>query len=578
MFNGYEAAAQSSLSGASPCGSAASLRIVHVTDTYTLENFPSLKTCLAAQRADCEQRGASAICVHTGDFLAPYTLSSIDKGCAMMSVMNATPIDCIMWGNHDGNDMCHKAVMEREREYTGVWINSNMTSHESFVGSSSQVDRHIIEVCSPDGSNRRRIGMCAVLSNDPGLYGPHAFGGATIEDPWETLKAYRQKLELEGVDLVLPLCHLYESEDERTCRDFDFPLVLSGHDHHRVDRVIDGTRLVKPGSNAEHACIVDITWNSSSDSSPRIEVKQIKVADYAPDAQLAEHVRTAYKSLDRLRDIQISHVPPHLRPLTSRGSRERHVSMGVFLCNSLRDGLNLHSPKDKPRCDCAVLIGAAIKGERDYAESESFTYETLLSETVEKHAVFIYEVPGSCLRAGLRKTWQKANTGWLQYSDDIEVDRDGFVVSIAAVPIDLERMYHVASTPHMTEEKHVGSIIGTHFAANLHCIPPADAGVPIRALLLSLFADRAWLEIWNALDTNHDGKIDTMELRRADTDGDGQINGRELTALLEEIDKLSQGKGDDIFVDEVFKEAGATRLGTLTLKEMNAAHSRRLQE
>ena len=47
--------------------------------------------------------------------------------------------------------------------------------------------------------------------------------------------------------MVLPLCHLYEFQDERTCNDFDFPVVLSGHDHHRVDRMVEGSRLLKPG-------------------------------------------------------------------------------------------------------------------------------------------------------------------------------------------------------------------------------------------------------------------------------------------------------------------------------------------
>ena len=69
--------------------------------------------------------------------------------------------------------------------------------------------------------------------------------GATIDDPWECMKEYNDKLKNEdGCDMVLPLCHLYEHQDERTCNEFDFPVILSGHDHHRVDRVVNGTRQV----------------------------------------------------------------------------------------------------------------------------------------------------------------------------------------------------------------------------------------------------------------------------------------------------------------------------------------------
>ena len=46
--------------------------------------------------------------------------------------------------------------------------------------------------------------------------------------------------------LVVPLQHTYVPDDHKTCREFDVPLVLSGHDHHRVDEVVAGTRLLKP--------------------------------------------------------------------------------------------------------------------------------------------------------------------------------------------------------------------------------------------------------------------------------------------------------------------------------------------
>ena len=78
----------------------------------------------------------------------------------------------------------------------------------------------------------------AVLSDDPSLYkkfaSPGAFDGAKIECPWETLRTYQKRLEGEGCDLVIPLQHLYEHEDQRTLEEFDFPVVLSGHDHHKV--------------------------------------------------------------------------------------------------------------------------------------------------------------------------------------------------------------------------------------------------------------------------------------------------------------------------------------------------------
>ena len=121
--------------------SEARLTVVQVTDVYTLEHFASLKTMLKETRQTLaeykKQAAASAgsdsddsaestesatesdktsttepeyltrcyddgvISMLTGDFLAPYLLSSIDRGKGMMNAIAATPIDYLTWGNHE---------------------------------------------------------------------------------------------------------------------------------------------------------------------------------------------------------------------------------------------------------------------------------------------------------------------------------------------------------------------------------------------------------------------------------------------------------------------------------------------
>ena len=46
----------------------------------------------------------------------------------------------------------------------------------------------------------------------------------------------------KGCDLVLPLCHLYENQDEITCRNFDFPVILS------LDQARDDSNGLQPKS------------------------------------------------------------------------------------------------------------------------------------------------------------------------------------------------------------------------------------------------------------------------------------------------------------------------------------------
>ena len=476
--------------------------IPQVTDIYTLTNFPSLKTLIDEKRAEAESLGGRAISLLTGDFLAPYLLSSLDRGVGMMAMLNKTPIDYVIWGNHE-HDLAHEHVMKREKEYQGVWINSNMQSHESYKESTCQVDSVVVDVVSPDGANTRKLGMLGVISNTPSLYKPGAFGGAEIEDPWKCMDTYNKRLREAGCDMVLPLCHLYVFQDERTCREFDFPVILSGHDHHCVDEVIDGTRLLKPGMDAKMAIILDLTWDSvASDSTPTIACQTISVKDFAPDPALAEEVANAYSVLDPLLRTELATVPASYFPLTSMGPREGRVSMATFLLSQIRIALNMGTENYSNHCDCVIVKGGNIRGERSY-DTDKFSLETLRSEMQEEEGIHVFQVPGRVLRGGLRESWQTPGPGWMQYDDGVEVDSEGLVIRIGGAPLDLKRIYRVGSFIDLDTDYGSPSF-HTYFSSHPESLPDPDTAMGCHALLLKLWARDIWSRLWRALDA--DGK------------------------------------------------------------------------
>ena len=548
----------------------ARLRIIQITDVYILKNFPSLKTLINEKKTEQDKLGGRTISVLTGDFLAPYLLSSFDKGVGMMNVINKTPIDYLTWGNHE-HDLDHASVMKREKEYKGIWINSNMKSHESFEGSHCQVDSAVVSVVSPDSSNTRKLGMCGVLSNTPGLYKPGAFGGATIDDPWECLQQYNTKLKTEhGCDMVLPLCHLYEYQDERTCREFDFPVVFSGHDHHRVDRVIDGTRLLKPGMDAHYAIVLDLIWESAtSDPTPTIEVSTVAIADFSPDYELAKEVTKAYAVLDPLLKTDLTIIPEKYSPLTSRGVRERRATMATYLCTQIRLALNLDTENYKDHCDCVMIKGGNIRGERDY-ETFHFTLEGLKTEMGTGQGVHIFLVPGHILQDGVKETWKAPNPGWMQYDDGIVVDLDGTIISIGGFPLEGERIYRVGSFSDFKNDHGNQPTFHQYFEMNPKSLPDTDAGIGCNVLLLKLFSNDIWKRLWRLLDADGDGVVTTEELKALDIDGDGQLSKSELRAAMVKVLGMSTFEGQDTLLDYVLAAGGDTdNDGQLTVEEIN---------
>ncbi|CAE7476908.1 unnamed protein product, partial [Symbiodinium sp. CCMP2456] len=568
--------AASTESAPDPCA----LRILQITDVYVLENFPSMKTLIAEKEAElkAEYGGASrCVSVLTGDFLAPYLLSSIDRGSGMVRMLNETPIQYVTWGNHEA-DLSHEDVMCRVEEYKGVWINSNMQSHESFDKCHCQQDVEVLEVRSRGGKNSRRIGLVGVLSDEATLYKPGAFGGATIEDPWKTLAFYKEKLEKDQkCDLVVPLCHLYESQDEITCHNFDFPVILSGHDHHVVDRTISGTRLLKPGSDARFCVQLDLVWDHPGPDAPlRLSAQLLDLKDFTPNASLAASVQEVYSTLDHLRCTQIVKVPAAYRPLSSVNSRGSCTTNARFLCSEIRNALNLDCLEGSPHCDCVLINGGNFRGERDYKETEHMSLEDLMSEMDESVEIVVALVPGKLIQSGLRETWQSISGAWMQHDDQLEVDADGQVQKVAGKALDPDAMYRVGTSRRFGIQLIKG--IAAYWAETPGAKPHPESGIPVHSLLLHYWAEKVWVRIWAFLDKDHNGRIDPEEIKALDRTGTGQLDHVDIMNAVKNVAHMETFEGEYTLTDLIMKVAGHCGQGTLTLVEINSRRRHRRQQ
>lgn len=559
----------------------AKLTIVQITDVYTLDNFASLKTLLAQARE--QSAPGKVISMLTGDFLAPYLLSSVDRGAGMMNALAKTPIDILTWGNHEA-DIDHRTVCRHVRNFPGTWINTNMQDHEAM---DCQEPFQIIEVISPDGSNTRRIGLVGVLSNDPGLYSqfkePGAFGGATIRDPWEVLQEYKELLEGDEYkcDVVIPLQHTYVPDDHRTCRELDFPIVLSGHDHHRVDEVVDGTRLLKPGLDAVYATVLELSWEdaSSGKSSPEIRATFVRVDEWGADPVLAEENERAYDVLSPLRNTELARVPPAFEPLSSVNSRGKVTTMGGFICSLLRSALNVTRRQRQNVVDAVLLMGGNIRGGTDYDVGSFFSLEMLEAEIKSDETVAIVDMPGRVLADGIAATHSgEPIPGWMQY--DIGVHEEYFddgrppvVTQVGGQPIDMDRMYRVATKiSDLTNGQ--SKPFTDYYSAHPELFPPKGAYVNIHAELFSYFAKNLWRKIWDELSPTLSGLCEPVDecdaegrLDALDLDGDGVVGVDEIHAALRDVVGLSVDDNEKSLARFVHSFADTSGDGRVTLQD-----------
>lgn len=519
-----------------------------------------------------ENKEGPTISILTGDFLAPYLLSSLDKGLGMMRMLNGTPIDYVIWGNHE-DDIEHKHVVKRTHEFHGTWLNTNMQDHETFEATQKAFD--IVRVARPGakvGSHARKVGLIGILSSTPALYRKSAFGGATIADPYDTMAEYKAKLEdAHGVDLVLPLCHLYVPQDHVTCERFDFPVVLSGHDHHVVDETVHGTRLLKAGADANNAVVLDISWSSADDDcKPDIDATVLRVADFAPDPELQKEVVKAQGVLEHLKRTQLCVIPDKFRPLTSLGGRARVCSAATFLWSTLRDALN-SDDKDETSVDCVIISGGNIRGGREYGDRALFSMEDLESEIQEALTAVIVNVPGEVLEDAFGVTRREPNPGFLQADDLVVVDGgSGRVTSIGGAPLDRARTYRCAMN---RWDLFSGSSKPIVEWAQRHRdeIPDEEAAYGVRNTLLGHFARNVWLQIAAALDADGDGSVSREELLALDADADGRVSAQEVAAAVRRLGFSADGE-EESFLLKVMEQMGdKNRDGYLSGDELDGA-------
>lgn len=536
---------------------AAKLTIVQITDVYILDNFPHLRTFLQKKRAE----NPNTISMLTGDFLAPYLLSSLDNGVGMMNMIVNTPIDYLTWGNHEA-DIPHQEVCKRVREYYesgGKWINSNMQSHEMM---NLNEPYSIVEVPGPDG-RIRKVGFIAVMTNDPSLYKkfkpPGAFNGAKVECPWETLKKYKEVLEKdEKCDLVIPLQHLYEDQDYKTCKDFDFPVILSGHDHHKVDKDVDGTRLLKPGADGHYAVVLDITWDNGGSAAPKLSWEFAKLTDYEADEELVQEMQESYSVLTRLQDTELTPIPDKFRPLSSVCSRGRVTSMGQFICATVRDAFNNDDDLNND-VDLCMIRGGHICGERDYGPDAFFSLETLKTVNTDNISVGLVEMPGSVLQEGIKSTRGSISRLFTQYDDGLVEDENNNITHVNGQPLDPKRMYRIATSPTTVMDTPVWK---EYF--NKVGKPHEEEFIPLDFVLMAHFARSIWKKLLKMCDPTGTGKARASLI---DKDGDGILSREEL---LEGIRKIGHKVADEEFslVDYIISVADQNDDGKITVEEL----------
>lgn len=544
------------------------LRIIQVNDVYELDNFPSFKTLVDDHKSQAD----ATLVVMAGDFLGPSLLSSLDKGRGMVDVMNHCGFTHASIGNHEA-DVPSDAISQRIAQSNFCWINTNMRDLDETLGTVTS-PYSIVVVASKDsnggagGEFTKRVGLLGLLTDDPGLYRPDAFGGASIQPILEATDICFKSGMLQDVDLVIPLTHQRIVEDREFANKYGgqvFPIVIGGHDHEIYDEVHNGSRIIKTGHDAMNTAIIDIKWAMREDhgsvaENPVIEVHMIQTNSYPKCPQIAAIVGGHERVLEELERAKIFRFQDWILDKTSEpipfstvNNRLGNTTGSTILCTLLRMAM---------RSSLAITNAGSIRGNKTYPpEQEWFTWSDLKAEIAFSTNMVALKLPGKVIeemitesRAGIRQDPPVARGGYLHHCDKVEFDKESFkIVCIGGVAFDPNAMYLTALPAQFFEgiDNHV-PLLEWAKQNNIHV--DDECGKPAKLAMVEMFAALMWLQMGSFADI--------------DTDGDGVLTHEEVK------DRAAQVFGDDIadlVMESVMSVADLSGDGTITPIEMMVA-------
>jgi 2',3'-cyclic-nucleotide 2'-phosphodiesterase (5'-nucleotidase family) len=516
------------------------LRLVCVNDVYSLDNLPRLRSLV--RRFATVDPADGFITTLAGDFVAPSLLSSLDQGAGMVDCLNAIPIDYVCFGNHE-QDVPAEALAARVRQFRGAWLNTNVPGYEPALPASRVV------TVQGEGTRAVRVGLVGVVTEDPSLYRPGAFGGLPMLPANATaLDAGRRLVDDQGCACVLALTHQSLARDRALAMaqgDPPVPVVVGGHEHEPYIEQVGSARVVKAGTDALYAAVVDLAWPAEAPAGgpdlPTVSVRLEPVHDYADDPALRALVERHMLPVKALHAATFLRLAPG-STLSSVGARHRQTSVGSLIANCVRDDLC---------ADACLINGGGIRAGREY--TETFTYGDLEAELPFANEVVVVTMPGRVLREAVaesRASAPRPAPGFLQVDAGVVVDAQQRVITVQGEALDDAREYRVATVRVLFDGMDNVAPLTRFAQENPGRVPPRDSGRELKMIVVEAFSLALWREIGGFV--------------RVDADCDARVSADELRqAILE----ASGAPAPALLVDGIFGALDADHDGTITAAE-----------
>ncbi|OCT50695.1 flagellar associated protein [Cladophialophora carrionii] len=270
-----------------------------------------------------------------------------------------------------------------------------------------------------------------------------------------TAKELAPKLREDGAEIIIALTHQREPNDnklaEKTAEGL-VDLVLGGHDHYYQHSLINGTHVLRSGSDFKQLSYIEARRRPSDNKKWDFHiVRRDIVADIPPDDEMAQVVEKLTTSLKDKLEKPLGYTAS---PLDARFTtvRLKESNIGNFVCDLMRVHYN---------GDCCLMASGTIRGDQIYPPGE--LADPIVSSFPFEDPTIVIRVTGAALLAALENSVcaYPALEGRFPQVSDIEFEFDPSLppnhrirwAKIGGEPLDLERKYVLVTRGYMGRGK-----------------------------------------------------------------------------------------------------------------------------
>ena len=268
-----------------------SLTILHFNDVYHCSESKKEPVGGCARFATALKQMASPLCtphvLFSGDAFSPSITAAVTQGGYMVPVLNGLHVEAACVGNHD-LDFGLDRFEELREQCEFPWLLTNVTHRNKTLGGCER-----FKIFNWEGV---RVGIIGIVEQDwietCGQL-PH---DVEYHDMITEANTATEELKSLGVQVIIALTHMRQPNDELlalNCPDID--IILGGHDHEYSHSVVEGTHVVKSGSDFKTFSVICLSIPSvrmleGHDSNDPISVAVRKfeiTSDYERDSDMS---------------------------------------------------------------------------------------------------------------------------------------------------------------------------------------------------------------------------------------------------------------------------------------------------